>query len=102
MILCHSNARCEEISEFLQELTKFCKDIVEIVSFESLDEHDLRQDWQQMTKNTKKEENKNEAGSDGEEDEAMDKSMIKALNKILVVTPTTALTLFNKNIIDSK
>jgi len=46
-----------------------------------------------MTKNTRKEETKNE-GLDAE-DGSLDKSLIKAKNKILVVTPTIALTLFN-------
>lgn len=32
----------------------------------------------------------------------MDKDQIKATNKVLVVTPATALILFNKGIIDTK
>jgi hypothetical protein len=43
LILCHSNARCEELTSFLTELTKFCSDIVDVVCVQSMDEHDLKQ-----------------------------------------------------------
>jgi hypothetical protein len=95
MILCHSNQRCQEITEFLQEITKFCKEIVDIVSFDQLDDHDIKQEWKNRTKIN----NKKQANNDGED---IDKQMIYIKNKILVVTPQIGLTLFNKNIVDSK
>ena len=42
LVLCHSNIRCRELGEFTEELTSFCKDIVDVVVFDSSDLQDLK------------------------------------------------------------
>lgn len=50
LVLCHSNARCEELAEFTRELTRFCTDIVDVVIFDQLDFQDVKIDWNERTK----------------------------------------------------
>jgi len=45
MVLCHSNARCEELAEFAKDLTRFCTDIIDVVIFDQLDFQDVKIDW---------------------------------------------------------
>ena len=70
-------------------MTSFCKDIIDVVSFESSDLQDLKQEWKERC-----EESKAKEGCD--EDEAQ-KEQVKLKNKILFVTPLVAQTIFGKN-----
>jgi len=37
VVMCHSFARCEEISEFCKELVSFCPEMLEVLSLEATD-----------------------------------------------------------------
>jgi len=45
LVLCHTNQRCQHLTDFCNELTKFCQDVVDIVMFEQLDFQDVKHDW---------------------------------------------------------
>ena len=45
LVLCHSNIRCEELGKFAEDLTTFCKDVIDVVVFESSDLQDIKVDW---------------------------------------------------------
>lgn len=47
MVLCHSNARCQQLAEFSEELTSFSANIIDIVVFESQELADMKQEWKQ-------------------------------------------------------
>jgi len=54
LVLCNTNSRCNQLAEFASELTKFCKDIVDVVAFDQIDFQDVKHDWKQRTEQTQK------------------------------------------------
>ena len=42
LVRCHSNIRCQELTQFAEEMTVFCKDIIDVVCFESSDLQDIK------------------------------------------------------------
>lgn len=45
MVLCHSNARCQQLAEFAEELTSFSSSVIDIIAFESQDMADMKIEW---------------------------------------------------------
>lgn len=61
VVLCHSNIRCQELGSFTEELTGFCKDIIDVVIFESSDLQDIKVDWKQRCEESKGGDDEDEA-----------------------------------------
>jgi hypothetical protein len=85
LILCHSNGRSAELADFAKELVEFCKDVVDVVSFGgSMEIQDIAIEWRQRTKI---------------EDGSEEMGKMKSRNKVVIVTPDTALKMFEKNLL---
>ena len=64
VVLCHSIIRCQELSSFAKELTSFCKDIIDVVIFESSDLQDIKDEWKQRCEDSKDGDDEDEAQRD--------------------------------------
>ena len=53
MVLCHSNARCNELGEFSEELTSFSKSIIDIITFESNEMAEMKIQWRSRCEENK-------------------------------------------------
>jgi len=90
LVLCNTNARCMELAAFASELTKFCKDVVDVIQFEHIDFQDVKHDWKQRT------ETQNKIRDDADDEQ---KAEIKLRNKVLFVTPSLASIIFSKGLL---
>lgn len=91
LVICNSNKRCGELYEFCQQLTTYCKDVVDLVMFEHLDFKDCKHEWKQRVKRV-------ESG-DQEEQKKMD---IKVINKVVFLTPMIASSMFDHSLLSKK
>jgi hypothetical protein len=85
IVICHSNARCQQLAEFAEELTAFSKTIIDIIVFDSSDLADIKIQWKNSCEEKKI-----------QSDEAQHEQ-IRLRNKVLFVTPAIALAIFGKN-----
>lgn len=76
MVLCHSNARCQELAEFSEELTSFSKSIIDVIIFDSNEMTEMKMYWKSHTEEAKI-----------ENDDEDDQERVKLRNKVLFVTP---------------
>jgi hypothetical protein len=53
MVLCHSNARCQELAEFSEELTSFSKSIIDVIIFESSEMAEMKILWKSRCEEAK-------------------------------------------------
>ena len=101
LVLCHSNKRSSDLHEFADELTSFCKNVVDTMCFTSSDFSEIKFKWENSHKEEHKSSSEDEEEKD-EEDSDSEKLVIKQKNKIIFTTPEVAKLLFSKGLLTKK